>query len=33
MTQAYDALQQDTHIQFLQTRFGAQLDSDTVRPI
>jgi DNA polymerase-3 subunit gamma/tau len=33
LTHAYQALQQDQNIQFLQTRFGAELDSDTVRPI
>lgn len=33
LTQAFDNLYQDEHVQFMQTRFAAELDNDSVRPI
>ncbi len=33
LSHAFDTLQQDEHIQFLQNRFGADLDNESVRPI
>ncbi|GAM61567.1 DNA polymerase III subunits [Vibrio ishigakensis] len=33
LTQAFDNLHQDEHVQFMQTRFAAELDESSVRPI
>lgn len=33
LQQAFDSLESDTNIQFIQKRFAAQLDSESVRPI
>ncbi|WP_261815548.1 DNA polymerase III subunit gamma/tau [Vibrio gallicus] len=33
LTQAFESLQNDEHIKFMQTRFAAELDNDSVRPI
>ncbi|GAK84947.1 DNA polymerase III subunits gamma and tau [Vibrio ponticus] len=33
LQQAFDSLEQDPHVQFIERRFAAELDKDSVRPV
>jgi len=33
LTQAFSSLENDAHVQFIERRFAAEIDRDSVRPI